>query len=47
MNEEEIIYTEKDEYNILEEFVTNLLDNIKDLDPDFQETVDNYFWELV
>ena len=49
MNEEpeEIIYDEKTEASILEEFATNLLDNIKDLDPEFQETIDNYFWELI
>ena len=35
------------QYKILEEFALNLIDEIKDLDPEFEEIVDNHFWELV
>lgn len=33
--------------DIMHQFASNLLDNIKDLDPDFSKTVDQNFWDLI
>ena len=31
----------------IHKFATNLLDNIEDLDPEFSQTVDDNFWDLI
>lgn len=33
--------------DIIHQFASTLLDNIKDLDPDFSKTVDQNFWDLI
>jgi|GEM_PF-6045718 len=36
-----------EQIDILYQFVSNLLNNIKDLDTDFSKTVDQNFWKLI
>ena len=37
----------EEQYQILQEFATNLIENIKDFETDFDETINKHFWELV
>lgn len=34
-------------FKIIQSFASNLLENMKDLDPKFSRTVDNHFWDLI
>jgi len=36
-----------DQIEIIHQFASNILDNIKDLDPEFSKTVDENFWDLI
>ncbi len=33
--------------DIIHQFASNLLDNIKELDPEYSKTVDENFWDLI
>ena len=33
--------------DIIHHFASNILDNIKDLEPEFSKTVDENFWDLI
>jgi len=45
MNEEQS--KEVEHFRIIQCFASNLLGNIKDLDPEFSKVVDDHFWDLV
>ncbi len=45
INEEQIKEIER--FRIIQSFASNLLGNIKDLDPEFSKVVDDHFWDLV
>ena len=45
INEEQA--REVEQFTIIQSFASNLLENIKDLDPEFSRTVDKHFWDLV
>jgi len=36
-----------EQIDIIHKFASNILDNIKDLDPEFSKTVDENFWDLI
>jgi len=36
-----------EQFNIIQSFASNLLNNTKNLDPEFSRTVDDHFWDLV
>lgn len=36
-----------EQIDIIHKFASNILDNIKDLDPEFSKTVDENFWGLI
>ena len=36
-----------EQIDTIHRFATNLLDNITDLDPEFSQTVDDNFWDLI
>lgn len=38
---------ETEQFKALQSFASNLLGNVKDMDPDFSKTVDDHFWDLV
>jgi hypothetical protein len=38
---------EVEHFKIIQSFASNLLDNIKDLDPEFSKVIDEQFWDLV
>lgn len=38
---------EFEHFRIIQSFASNLLGNIKDLDPEFSKVVDEHFWDLV
>ena len=38
---------EVEQFKIIQSFASNLIENIKDLDPEFSRTVDKHFWDLV
>jgi hypothetical protein len=38
---------EVEQFKIIQSFASDLLENIKDLDPKFSRTVDNHFWDLI
>lgn len=38
---------EAEQFKALQSFASNLLGNVKDMDPDFSKTVDDHFWDLV
>lgn len=33
--------------DVIHQFASNILDNIKDLEPEFSKTVDENFWDLI
>ena len=39
--------TALEQVDIIHKFASDILDNIKDLDPDFSKTVDENFWDLI
>lgn len=43
-NEQSVVLMQID---IMHKFASNILDNIKDLDPDFSQTVDENLWDLI
>ncbi len=36
-----------EQIDIIHKFASNILDNIKDLEPEFSKTVDENFWDLI
>lgn len=36
-----------EQIDIINKFASSILDNIKDLDPEFSKTVDENFWDLI
>ena len=36
-----------EQIDIIHHFASNILDNIKDLEPEFSKTVDENFWDLI
>ncbi len=36
-----------EQINIIHRFASNILDNIKDLEPEFSKTVDENFWDMI
>lgn len=36
-----------EQIDIIHKFASSILDNIKDLDPEFSKTVDENFWDLI
>ena len=36
-----------EQIDIIHHFAVNILDNIKDLEPEFSKTVDENFWDLI
>lgn len=36
-----------EQIDIIHQFASNILNNIKDLDPEFSKTVDENFWDLI
>ena len=36
-----------EQIDIIHKFASNILDNIKDLDPEFSKIVDENFWDLI
>jgi len=36
-----------EQIDVIHQFASNLLDNIKDLEPEFSKTVDENFWDLI
>jgi len=40
-------YYEGKPITIIHKVASDILDNIKDLDPDFSKTVDENFWDLI
>ena len=32
---------------IFKKFATNMIENMKDPDPEFSKTIDDHFWELI
>lgn len=36
-----------EQIEIIYQFASSILDNIKDLDPEFSKAVDKHFWDLV
>lgn len=36
-----------EQIDTIHQFASNILDNIKDLDPEFSKTVDENFWDLI
>jgi hypothetical protein len=45
MNPEQALALEQ--IDIIHQFTSNILNNIKDLDPDFSKNVDENFWNLI
>ena len=37
----------QEQIDIIHHFASNILDNIKDLEPEFSKTVDENFWDLI
>ena len=44
---EELISEEEAADRILSGFASKLLDNMEDLEPEYQKVVDDHFWELL
>jgi len=38
---------EVEQFKIIQSFASNLIENTKDLDPEFSRTVDRHFWDLI
>jgi transcription termination factor NusB len=38
---------ELEKFHAIQSFASNILENIKDLDPAFSKTVDDHFWEMI
>lgn len=36
-----------EQIDVIHQFASNILDNIKDLEPEFSKTVDENFWDLI
>ena len=36
-----------DEFEIIQKFGSNLLENIEDLDPEFSQAIDENYWDLI
>ncbi len=39
--------TALEQIDVIHQFASNILDNIKDLEPEFSKTVDENFWDLI
>lgn len=40
-------YRIKNQVEVLHNFVSNLIENTEDINPDFSQTVDKHFWDLI
>lgn len=47
IREPENHYNIEEQFQILEDFKKEILDNIKDLDPEISKTIDKYYWDLI
>ncbi len=36
-----------EQIDVIHQFASNILDNIKDIEPEFSKTVDEHFWDLI